>query len=417
MANRDRLLHSKCTKYVRGLYLPLSVVMQNGYFPGNLNKFMLTLTVLMLGHGVHCNPVRAQSTPTDRESFQSPPVEPRLPELPASTDTNFWVGDTYILGVGDYLQVDVFNIPDYSGEFRVLSGGTLNIPVVGLVAVEGLSLQQAATLIEKSLEPYVRRPNVTLSVLGSRPIQIAIAGEVHRPGTYRVTAGDNSSGASATIPTLTQAIELADGITQLADIRQIEIKRRLPAVSNVTQSRNALLSDAGRKQAQFQTISVNLWDLLKEGNLSEDLALQDGDRIIIPTADTLSYDEATELATASFSPDQISINVVGEVGSPGNINVPPNIPLNQAILAAGGFNDRAQTGTVSLVRLNPDGTASQRDIEVDFTQGINEDLNPSLRPNDTVIVRRSGLTRASDTVRTIFAPFNLGLNILRLFGL
>lgn len=384
-------------------------------FSAKLTGLTLFLVALTIGHAASHHAAHAQSVPAS-----SLPAEPSLPVLPAPstlTEATPLVGDTYILGVGDYLRVDVFNIPDYSGEFRVLSGGSLNIPIVGAVAVEGLSLQQATAEIEQSLEPYVRRPRVTLSVLGIRPIQIAIAGEVNRPGAYQVTVENDSNNSTANMPTLTQAIELADGITQLADIRQIEIKRRLSSISNVQQPGVILLSNSQGKQTQFQTIPINLWELLKEGDLSEDLQLQDGDRIIIPTAQTLSADEVTELATASFSPDQISVNVVGEVGSPGNIQVPPNTPLNQAILAAGGFNNRAKTGTVSLVRLNPNGTASEREIEVDFTQGVSEAVNPSLRPNDTVIVQRSGLARTGDTFGTIVAPLNFGLNILRLFGL
>lgn len=372
---------------------------------------MAPLTMLMVGHAADYSQAHAQAVPVDGESVAAPVVAPRLPDLSVSTDGPVSVGDAYILGVGDYLRVDVFNIPDYSGEFRVLSGGIVNIPIVGSISVEGLSLQQATAEIESSLDAYVRRPKVTLSILGTRPVQIAIAGEVHRPGAYRIAEGTPSN-ASASVPTLTQAIELADGITQLADIRNIEIQRQLLLASN------SVLNRGSRDQlAQFETISVDLWDLLKEGNLSEDLELQDGDRIIIPTANTLNSDEVTQLAIASFSPDEISINVVGEVGSPGNINVPPNTPLNQAILAAGGFNNRAYKDTVSLVRLNPNGTASQREIEVDFTQGIDEALNPSLRANDTVIIRRSGLARTSDTIGTIFTPFNFGRTLLRLFGM
>ena len=249
----------------------------------------------------------------------------------------------------------------------------------------------------------MQRPVVTLSVLETRPIQVAIAGEVHRPGAYRLSAEETAAGET---PTLTQAIDMAGGITQLADIRQIQVQRGLPRSSG-------LQSDARSKQAR----TVNLWALLKEGDLGEDLPLQDGDQIIIPTATDLNGDEIAELATASFSPDAISINVVGEVATPGNIQVPPNTPLNQAILAAGGFNNRARKGKVSLVRLNLNGTASQREIEVDFSQGINEDTNPSLRPNDTVIVKRSGLAQAGDAFGAVFSPLNFGLNILRLFGL
>ena len=377
----------------------------------------LVLATLLLGYSVNQNPAVAQSTvPGEAPLLSLPSTAPNLSEPDSWADVDPVIGETYILGVGDYLRVDVFNIPDYGGEFRVLSSGRLNIPIVGAIDVDGLSLQQATEHIEHTLEPYVQRPVVTLSLLETRPIQIAVAGEVHRPGAYRVDVeGDNNSAAE--IPTLTQAIELAGGITQLADIRQIQVQRRLPRSLSTVSSSPIPRDNARNKQTQSKTVAVNLWDLLKEGDLSEDLQLQDGDRIIIPTASNLNSDEIAELATASFSPDQISVNVVGEVEAPGTIQVPPNTPLNQAILAAGGFNNRARQGTVSLVRLNLNGTASQREIDVDFSQGISEDTNPSLRPNDTVIVKRSGLARAGDTFGAVFSPLNFTLNILRLFGL
>ncbi|MEA5465672.1 SLBB domain-containing protein [Leptothoe sp. PORK10 BA2] len=375
---------------------------------------MLTLVCLVLGESAS-HTATAQSTSPGELSL---PTAPNLPALDTSAAMELAVGESYILGAGDYLRIDVFNIPDYSGEFKILSSGRLNMPIVGAIDVDGLSLQQATIQIEQSLEPYVQRPVVTISVLETRPIQIAVAGEVHRPGAYRISAAEGSTTGSVTdIPTLTQAIELAGGITQLADIRQIEVQRRLPRSPDALLSSMAPVGDSLGKANQSQTVPVNLWNLLKEGDLSEDLQLQDGDRIIIPTASTLNTDEITELATASFSPDAIPINVVGEVEAPGNITVPPNTPLNQAILAAGGFNNRARHGTVTLVRLNLNGTVSQREIEVDFAQGINEDTNPSLRPNDTVIVKRSGLARASDAFGAVLSPLSVGLNILRLFGL
>ncbi|MEM6837296.1 MAG: polysaccharide biosynthesis/export family protein [Cyanobacteria bacterium P01_C01_bin.120] len=327
--------------------------------------------------------------------------------------------EAYLLGVGDYLRVDVFNIPDYGGEFRVLAGGEVNLPVVGSVTVEGLSLQQAAARVEQQLAPYVRRPRVTLSLLESRPLQVAIAGEVSRPGAYRIAVNDDSDGSRSNISTLTQVIELAGGITQLADIRQIKVCRRRSAASS--RALENLPSDnegceTSGEQARFEPIPINLWSLLREGDLDADLRLQDGDRIIIPTATDLNADDIAELASASFSPDQITVNVVGEVDAPGAIQVPPNTPLNQAILVAGGFNNRARS-TVNLIRLNPNGTASQQEIEVDFSQGIDEEGNPALRPNDTIIVQRSGLARVSDTVGSILSPVNGVFNILRLFGL
>lgn len=331
------------------------------------------------------------------------------------------VDDSYLLGVGDYLKVDIFNIPDYGGEFRVLSGGVLNLPVVGPVTVENLTMQEAATLIEQELQPYVRRPRVTLSLLEARPFRVAIVGEVNRPGAYTISVEDESDETSIEAPTLTGVIEKAGGITQLADIRRIEVQRRQSPLSISRQADFLTSVSEGAatrgNSAQFRTITVNLWDLLKTGSLDTDLPLQDGDRILIPTAADLNAEEIAELASASFSPDQITVNVVGEVNAPGAIQVPPNTPLNQAVLAAGGFNTRANQGVVDLVRLNPNGTASQREVPIDFSQGINEETNPSLRPNDTIVVRRSGLTQVTDTVGTILSPINGVLNIFRLFGL
>jgi polysaccharide export outer membrane protein len=110
------------------------------------------------------------------------------------------------------------------------------------------------------------------------------------------------------------------------------------------------------------------------------------------------------------------VNVVGEVTKPGAVPVPPNTPLNQAILAAGGFNTRAKKGEVQLIRLNPNGTVEKREIDVDLAQGINTEGNPSLRNNDVVVVKRSSLATIGDTLGTVLNPVGSFVNLLRLFG-
>jgi polysaccharide export outer membrane protein len=194
-----------------------------------------------------------------------------------------------------------------------------------------------------------------------------VVGEVARPGPYSVTGGgQGTGGATGAVtgretgvatgggtggpPTVTKAIQVAGGITSLADIRSITIRR-------TTRSGEARL------------INVDLWDLLRSGDLSEDVILQEGDTITIPTATVLDPAEANQLAGASFSPNTIVVNVVGEVERGGAIPVPPNTPLNQAILAAGGFNVRARKRSVELIRLNPNGTVEKRAIEVDLSSG------------------------------------------------
>jgi polysaccharide export outer membrane protein len=243
------------------------------------------------------------------------------------------------------------------------------------------------------------------------PINIAVVGEVYRPGPYTVNGsartaeagvpgGTNQTGLSSTV---TRAIQVAGGITPTADIRRIQIRR-------VTRT------------GTEQVFDVDLWQLLQGGDLSQDAILQDRDTVFVPTATATDPAEANQIAAASFSPDTIRVNVVGEVPHPGVVEVPPNTPLNQGLLAAGGFNNRANRNTVELIRLNLNGSVSRQRIRVDFAQGVNESINPPLRNNDVIIVQRSQIAAASDTLETITDPiarfftlFSLPLNFFRLF--
>jgi len=333
----------------------------------------------------------AQSIPQDRSSIE---VNSTSLSVPATLDAS------YRLGAGDRINMDVFNVPDYSREYPVLSDGTVNLPLIGVVSLQGLTLEQATLELTNRYQRYIRRPVITLSLVSTRPIQLAIVGEVKRPGSYTVSAtGTASSGVSGIsgTPTLTQALQLAGGVTELANIRSIEIRRPLPQNPNITTK-----------------VEVNLWELLQAGNLNQDVALQDGDTVLVPTAVALSPGEATELSEASFSPESITVNVVGEVTQPGAISVPPNTPMNQALLAAGGFNNRAAKGEVQLVRLNPDGTVSRRTIEVDFTHNVNEQTNPVLRNNDAIVVERSAIAEASDATNSVIQPVSGILGVIRL---
>ncbi|MDJ0704405.1 MAG: SLBB domain-containing protein, partial [Leptolyngbyaceae cyanobacterium MO_188.B28] len=164
-----------------------------------------------------------------------------------------------------------------------------------------------------------------------------------------------------------------------------------------------------------QVIQIDFWDVLTTGNIQNDITLRHGDAIHIPTATALTPQELTQLSAANFSPDSIRVTVAGEVNAPDTVEIPPNAPLNQALLAAGGFDpQRANTNEVKLIRLNPDGTVSQRIVPVAFDQGINEETNPSLRDNDVVLVGRSGSATFSDAVGGVFGPLVRILSPIRL---
>ena len=542
----------------------------------------------------------------------------------------------YTLGAGDRVRIDVFNVPEYSGEYQVLVDGTINLPIIGGVTVQGRSLQTASTAISNQFARYLKRPLVTVSLLAPRPVKIALSGEVNRAGSVVIPFGEGRQ-----FPTLSQAIQLAGGTTQAGNIRQVQVRRRIspgrqqvittnlwdvlengnlaqditlrdgdtifiPTVAAVSASdsrqlansnlgtqvtgpiRIALVGEvsrpgtysvqpqsaggggqagagrpatltqaillaggltpsAGISQIQIrrptrsgsdrvlvanllqllqqgdisqdvllqegdtvliptrtdnnpaeasilaastlatqvtgtlkvalvgevnrpgtyavkpeasglngtstpptltqaiqvaggikptaniraveirrnsrngsgQVIAANLWQLLQSGDFSQDLLLQEGDTIVVPTAANLDPREAEALSQSTLSPDKIRVNIVGEVKQPGVVELPPNTPLNLALQAAGGFNNgRARTSRVDLVRLNPDGTVNKRTIGVDLARGIDEQNNPPLRNNDVIVVNRSNLATIGDTVGTVLNPlgniFSL-FNFLRIF--
>ncbi len=242
----------------------------------------------------------------------------------------------------------------------------------------------------------------------TKPRTVTVVGEVNRPGSYVVVGGAGTtedddvarnSNAGGGLPTVTRAIQLAGGITSLANIRTIQIRRPT-------------------KTGAEQSVNINLWQLLENGDTSQDTIVQDGDTIVVPTATDLNPAEATQLADANFSPATIQVSVVGEVKNPGVVNLPPNTPLNQALLSAGGFNNsRARRRDVELVRLNPDGTVTKRSVPIDLAQGIGEKDNPTLRDNDIIVVNRNGIARLGDTLGTALSPVTGVFSIFRILGL
>ncbi|MDB9518201.1 SLBB domain-containing protein [Roseofilum reptotaenium CS-1145] len=414
----------------------------------------------------------------------------------APVPTSLPVDEGYTLGAGDRLKVDIFNVPEYSGEFLILSDGSLNLPVVGAVQVQGLTFPQASDKIATVMSRYLRNPIVTLSLISVRPVKVGIAGEVYSPGVYSMSLNGNEEVA---LPTVTRVIDLAGGITQAADIRRIQIRRSrssqqdsdqiitvdlwrllqtadlsqdlllrdgdslfIPTATDVDLQESSILANASfagadsgplkiavvgevnrpgpytinnnseendvtvtaaiqsaggiteqadirniqvrrlTKSGKEQIVDVDLWKLLQEGDLRQDMPLQEGDTIVIGTATELSPDEATELASTSFSPAVINVNIVGEVIRPGRVEVLPNTPLAQALLAAGGFNNNARERSVELIRLNPNGTVTKREVSIDFSRALDEGNNPALRNNDTIVVSPSRVAELGNAVSPVF---------------
>jgi polysaccharide biosynthesis/export protein len=459
---------------------------------------------------------------------RNPPNRPRVPPPPppgsALPNGNFGSltqEAAYTLGAGDRVALDIFGVPEFSKEYQVLVDGTLNLPIIRSVSIQGLTLQQAANLITKRYEPFINVPVVTVTLMVARPLNIGVAGEVTRPGSYKINPVREGTGGGVKFPTLMEMLQLAKGVTSAGDMRTVQIRRLrkggpeqvitvnlqdfldtgnlrqdvtirdgdtifvptasalntqevrqrasanfsaditkpigviivgevsrpgpytisaadlrstnqqtdlsfvsieqqqgavvgLPTITRALKIAGGITTEADIRRVQIrrrirggteQTIMVNLWDLLQKGDPTQDVLLQEGDSVIIPTAPTVDLAEVSQLATSSFAPNAISINIVGEVIRPGALQVRPNTSLHQALLTAGSFNQlRAKKDKVELLRLNANGTVSRRTIDVDFAQGLNPNNNPTLRNNDVILVARSGFSRVADNINTFLQP-------------
>ncbi|CDM95625.1 MULTISPECIES: SLBB domain-containing protein [Limnospira] len=467
--------------------------------------------------------------------FLPPPPMPTINH--GNNGANNWsplvVGE-YILGAGDTIEIDIFNVPEYSGErgrHQVSVDGSLNLPLIGRVTVQGMTIDQVSELLKERYGEYLQRPLITVKLLERRPVQVAIAGEVKRPGSYMVSGNSQSQnmGGVSNAATVTGVLRMAGGITTSADIRQVKIRRPggggeetivnldlwellqngdlsqdlalrdgdriyIPTVTNINRHEARQLSSAnfasnadgpinvavvgevnrpgthilsidtmagteGENVSEWrgivgvdpvgvytvtraikaaggitpeanireiqvrrisrtgteQTVMVDLWKLLQEGDLQEDIALQGGDTIIVPKGGTVDATVSGNVATASFSPGIMRVSVVGEVLQPGAISLPPNSSLNQVILAAGGLKrGQADSNRVELIRISPDGTVSRRVISVNLSDDVNEANNPVLRNNDVVMVNRSGGAAFREGMGTVFNTLNPISNVLGL---
>ena len=313
--------------------------------------------------------------------------------------------DAYILGPGDVLQLKLFDAEELSGPLVVLNDGTVSLPLVGSVRVVGLTLQQATLWFRALLGQQLLRPELQLLLETPRPIRVALVGEVERPGLYSLTTSEASGvegvGASISgLPTVVDAIQKAGGITQNANLRQVVLQRRLPG-----------------DQVAYKQARLDLLALVLEGDQVQNPFLFDGDTIRITRAEEPPA-EALELAAVNLSPQSITVNVIGEVESPGSIQVMANTPLVQAVLAAGGPKAwRANKGNVELVRINRNGTATLEKFQINLAQGASNAKNPPLRDGDTVKVNRSALAKASDAIGAVSTPLSGLVQIWTLFRL
>ena len=208
------------------------------------------------------------------------------------------------LGPGDLIEVGVYNVPELATKARVSNSGDLYLPLIDYVHVEGLTIEEAQTLIQKRLEDggFVRNPHVTIFVDEAASQGVTILGEVGRPGIYPDTVDRK----------LYEVISQAGGFNQSAS-RKIAIIRR----------------------SQAEPIHVDLPRNLGD-DVSGNVEILPGDTITVPRAPI--------------------IYVVGDVGRPSGLLVDNGtLTVLQALALAGGPNHTAKMSAARIIRKTPAG--------------------------------------------------------------
>jgi len=163
----------------------------------------------------------------------------------------------YVIGPGDTLSVFVYRAPDLSQEVPVRPDGRISLPLVADIDAAGRTPVQLARQVEERLREFVRDPNVTVivrSFVGPTDRQIRIVGEAAQPRSIPFREG----------MTVLDALIQSGGLTRYASGNRARLIRR---------------ESAGQPA---RTIPLRLSDLLRDGDISQDVALRPGDTLVIP---------------------------------------------------------------------------------------------------------------------------------------
>jgi protein involved in polysaccharide export with SLBB domain len=121
------------------------------------------------------------------------------------------------LGVGDVFSVKVYGEKDLSGEHQISPEGTVDIPLIGRVEVEGQTPSEIGRkLEERFLDGYLKTPYVSVYVKQYNSKKIFVLGMVRKPGTFPLTAGMN----------VVEAVTMAGGFTETANANFVVVTRK-----------------------------------------------------------------------------------------------------------------------------------------------------------------------------------------------
>ena len=271
--------------------------------------------------------------------------------------------ENYKLGPGDELRIEIWGYSEATYTRTITPEGRINISQVGPIQLSGLTIREAQETIRKALiSKYASiggsRPNTTVSVTLSqiRTIQVNIMGEVRTPGTFRLSS----------FSTVFHALYRAGGVRPTGSLRAIRVIR-----------------------GGMDIASVDVYGYLLEGRSDTDIALQDGDMVIVPPY--------TNIASIS-----------GNVKRPMSYEFLGGETLQTLVDYAGGFTSDAYPDDFRVVR--------QKGAERQLFNVKSTDLGRFLLEDGDYVSVGSNLDRFSNRVEIrgfVFRPglFELGRDV------
>ncbi len=225
------------------------------------------------------------------------------------------VPDNYLLGPDDTLLVQLYGKQSSSEQLTIGRDGQVQLDNVGPVTIAGLTFTEAAALIKARVEEANIGVQASVSMGQLRSINVFIAGEAKYPGMYAVSA----------MTTVTQALFVAGGISDIGSLRDIRIQR------------------SGSQIGRF-----DLYDLLLKGDNSGDSQLRHGDVVFV-------------------APLQAVVEIGGEVNRPAIYEVKAGETVQDLLRMAGGAKPNAHIKDVVMERVNRQGVKQLNNL--DLTSG------------------------------------------------
>ena len=213
-------------------------------------------------------------------------------------NTNMPIPDTYVLGPGDQVVVDVYGASQHTLVHTISPEGTITVSGYGPIYLSGLTVVAAQTKLRNTLGSRYQSSDLRVTVGNTRTIQVNIMGEVRAPGSYHLSAFAN----------VFYALYRAGGTSSLGTLRNIKVYRN----------------------GRLVTI-VDLYDYILNGRLAGNINLQDNDVIQVGTYESL-------------------VGITGNVKRPMFYEMRKDESVATLLKYAGGFTGDAHKKTVRLVR-------------------------------------------------------------------